>query len=271
MTNLITTITQPSTGGKLFLLLFSLAFLGVLAVLPYNLALNPLPKELPVSPVVAIVASVAQGAVLVAIATGLGLFLARRAGLGLPLIEAWISGDSLPSGWLRQLLLAAGLGAAAGALILLLEQVFFGPRLAEVAAAAGAALPEALQPTAWKGALAAFYGGITEEVLLRLFLFSLIAWLGARVDATAAGLPTLRVLWLAALLAAIVFGLGHLPATRALGLPLNGLVVARAIVLNGVVGLLAGWLYFTRGLESAMAAHFAADVVLHVLFPLLKG
>jgi len=30
-----------------------------------------------------------------------------------------------------------------------------------------------------------------------------------------------------------------------------------------------GWLYQTRGLESAMIAHFSADIVLHVLLALL--
>jgi len=38
----------------------------------------------------------------------------------------------------------------------------------------------------------------------------------------------------------------------------------RAIVLNGLVGVIAGWLYWRRGLESAMVAHFCADLVVHV-------
>ncbi|MDD3715217.1 MAG: CPBP family intramembrane metalloprotease, partial [Atribacterota bacterium] len=33
-----------------------------------------------------------------------------------------------------------------------------------------------------------------------------------------------------------------------------------------VAGLAFGWLYWTRGLESSMIAHFSADIVLHVLF-----
>jgi membrane protease YdiL (CAAX protease family) len=35
--------------------------------------------------------------------------------------------------------------------------------------------------------------------------------------------------------------------------------------LNGLAGLAFGYLYWTRGLESAMLAHFTADLVLHVL------
>ena len=82
---------------------------------------------------------------------------------------------------------------------------------------------------------------------------------------TPAGSPTVAVFWVANVLAAILFGLGHLPATAAL-VPLTSMVVLRAVVLNGIVGVACGYLYFTRGLESAMLSHFSADIILHVLF-----
>jgi hypothetical protein len=71
------------------------------------------------------------------------------------------------------------------------------------------------------------------------------------------------------LLAAVLFGLGHLPATLAAGLPLSGLVISRALVLNGLLGITAGWLYRSCGLGSAMLAHFSADILLHVVLPVL--
>jgi hypothetical protein len=37
--------------------------------------------------------------------------------------------------------------------------------------------------------------------------------------------------------------------------------------LNGLGGLAFGWLFLTFGLESAMLAHFFADVILHALIP----
>ena len=52
-------------------------------------------------------------------------------------------------------------------------------------------------------------------------------------------------------------------------LPLTALVVARALVLNGLGGIIFGWLYWKRGLLAAMLAHFSTDVVLHVAVPLL--
>jgi membrane protease YdiL (CAAX protease family) len=42
-------------------------------------------------------------------------------------------------------------------------------------------------------------------------------------------------------------------------------LIARALILNGIPGIAFGWLYWRRGLEAAMVAHFSADLVLHVL------
>jgi membrane protease YdiL (CAAX protease family) len=50
--------------------------------------------------------------------------------------------------------------------------------------------------------------------------------------------------------------------------PLTPLVIVRAVVLNGLLGIGLGYLYFTRGLESAIISHFSADLVLHVLLAL---
>lgn len=97
---------------------------------------------------------------------------------------------------------------------------------------------------------------------------SALAWLLGKVWPGEGGLPSAGAMWTANVLAAVLFGLGHLPATAAL-VALTPLVVLRAIVLNGVVGVACGWLYWRQGLEMAMGAHFSADIVLHVLLPLL--
>jgi membrane protease YdiL (CAAX protease family) len=43
------------------------------------------------------------------------------------------------------------------------------------------------------------------------------------------------------------------------------MVILRAVLLNGLGGIVFGYLYWKRGLEAAMIAHFSADIVLHVL------
>ena len=81
---------------------------------------------------------------------------------------------------------------------------------------------------------------------------------------------SMGVFWIANLAAAVLFGLGHLPATAILA-PLTTLLVVRALVLNGLVGLVCGDLFRRWGLEFAMAAHFAGDLVLHVAPPLIAA
>jgi membrane protease YdiL (CAAX protease family) len=96
---------------------------------------------------------------------------------------------------------------------------------------------------------------------------SLLAWLGAFINQTKDGKPTAIIFWIANILAAILFGIGHLPAASLI-LPLTTLVVIRIVLLNAVGGIVFGWLYQKHGLESAMIAHFSADLVLHVLLAL---
>jgi membrane protease YdiL (CAAX protease family) len=125
------------------------------------------------------------------------------------------------------------------------------------------------------GLLASVEGGVTEEVQLRLFFLSFVA-LGirtvggfARRQREAALTLTPATFWAANLVAAVAFGLGHLPITARL-IPLTPVVVTRAIVLNGIPGVIAGWLFWRRGIEMAMVCHFSADVLLHVVAPLLQ-
>jgi hypothetical protein len=50
----------------------------------------------------------------------------------------------------------------------------------------------------WKRALACFYGGIFEELLSRLFLLTLIAWIAAKVWKDNPNVLTTRAFWIAA-------------------------------------------------------------------------
>jgi len=48
---------------------------------------------------------------------------------------------------------------------------------------------------------------------------------------------------------------------------INSMTITEAIVNNGVIGIICGGLYWKKGLESAMIAHFSSDVVLHLIVP----
>lgn len=263
-------MNKPFNWKVLFILWAAVIF-GVIAVIPYSLelqgsALNNL--DLPISLPALIAIQIVQSALLFGLLIAAGLFFAGRIGLGTPILDAWVRGEVVIDKVRAILPVSILVGVMAGLLIIGLDLVIFQPALLrELGDSANAFDLENTQPAAWKGFLASFYGGIVEEVLLRLFLMSFLAWVGKFVSQTPEGYPTTTVLWTANILAAVIFGLAHLPATATL-IPLTPLVITRAILLNGLGGVAFGWLYWKRGLESAMVAHFSTDIVLHVLLAL---
>jgi hypothetical protein len=133
----------------------------------------------------------------------------------------------------------------------------------------GVTIPEEANTPPLDGLLAAISAGITEETLFRLFGLSLLAWLIGLLFHDSDGRPKLIVFWSANILFALAFGAAHLPAEAAIGLPLNPLVITSTLVLNGIGGLIFGWLFWIFGLESAMLAHILADILRHSLIPFI--
>ncbi len=256
---------------KVFLILWIAAIFSVIAILPYSLSLqsNMLQSlKLSIPLPVVITLQVLQNAILFGIAIFGGLFFASRAGLGAPILESFTRGETVADKVRAILPLSIILGVVSTLVVLGLEFFYFQPALAKQLSSTASALNlRTSQPAAWKGFLASFYGGIAEEILLRLFVMSFFVWLGRFVSKTSDGKPTSVVFWTANILAAILFGLGHLPAMTLI-VPITALVVVRTVVLNGLIGIACGWLYWRRGLEAAMISHFSADLVLHVLLAL---
>ena len=258
---------------KIFFILLAACVVSSLLVIPYTLALTSSKTE--ITPVILIL-SAAQNLVLFAVAAFLGLLLSKQTSMGLLFLQAALGRKNQhtptqssaqgyePTNQTKEfksiLIPSVGLGVMAGILIILLS-IPLNKLIPELQ------IPE-ISISAWKAFLASFYGGIAEEVLLRLFLVSLFVWISFKIKKTKDGLPTNSGIWLSIVLSAVIFGLGHLPATSQI-LPLTGFVITRAIVLNGIGGIIFGWLYWKKGLESAMIAHFSADIVLHVITPII--
>ncbi len=242
---------------KVFSLLLGAGLLGVLSVLPLmfdmlrSRAFGPAP-EIPVPLLVA--ASLLQNGILLAVVIAIGMVLSSRVGLQMRLISAWARGER-PAHPGAVILPGVLVGAAAGAGMVAMEAALFLQQL-----------PKALLPLfdipLWKRLLGGVvYGGITEELLMRLFLVSLVAWLLGKFWKTPEGLPTPGAFWCAIILVAILFGLGHLPITSVLT-PLTPLLIARALLLNGVAGIAFGYLYWRYGLEAALLGHMSTHLVL---------
>jgi len=243
---------------KLFGVLFVAGLFGVIAVFPFLLTmqadvLNDI--SLPLSVVLFI--STIQSAVLIALSIFFGLFLGKKIGLGAPLISDWLAGKEIKEKLKQVLKNGLLLGALGGISIIAFDYLF--SFLIEHIPAVGAPL--------WQGFLGSFYGGIVEEILMRLFLVTLLVWAMSKISGSLDS-PSSFSVWTAIIIVSIVFGIGHLPATAVL-VPITPLIIVRAILLNGIGGMIFGWLYWKKGLLAAMIAHFTTDIVLLVIFPFI--
>ncbi|BDP44230.1 hypothetical protein DAETH_41990 (plasmid) [Deinococcus aetherius] len=83
---------------------------------------------------------------------------------------------------------------------------------------------------------------------------TLLVWLGWGLVERGRGRPGAGVMWGAVVFSAVLFGVGHLGAAG-LVTDLTPAFVARTILLNALVGVAFGWLYWRRNPETAMLAH----------------
>jgi membrane protease YdiL (CAAX protease family) len=252
--------TEPYVRGphlKLALWLGVAGILATLALCPYLIALMPL--KLAASPLplwVLLPAQALQAGVLCWLLSWLGLFLGARHGLDAPWLRAWVYRQPRDPSRRAHWWLAAMLGVVAALLVVGFDLARSPWHSIGTAAAID---------SAWRGALASFYGGIVEETECRLLLVSLFVWLLAWLNRRQARAWMFVV---AIVLAALLFGAGHLPAAFATGMAHSPFAIARIVLLNALVGVVTGTLFWKYGLEHAMLAHFCADLVLHVALPL---
>lgn len=253
---------QRGYPWRLFFLLLCAAIASVLALLPYltallgpRLAAQPLPLPLPAVVLI-------QAFFNFSIATGLGLLAARALGLGAPILEKWLYGTTAVE---RRPIAVISLvmGLALGVMTLLVIMSPAGAPLRGLSP-----IPEGTLPL-WKRLLACAYGGLGEEILMRLFLLSGLLWIATKIFRAS---PRNSVIfWTVNVLVALVFGAAHLPLAASLH-ALTPDVVTVVIALNAFVALGFGYLYWSRGLEAAMLAHFTVDILLHVIGArILKG
>jgi len=244
---------------KTFFVLLVMSLVSVACIFPYILTIQADLIESVGMPIALIfVIQLTQSAFLFSILIFFGLLLTQKIGFNLPLIEACLKGKE----W-RPVLKSIAAPALAWGVV-----VAFSIYVVDILFTFLGATLTTHQNYAplWQTLLASFYGGITEEVIMRLFFMSLIIWIGMKM--LRQSVPKGYGIWVAIVLVAIVFGLGHLPITASLT-SLSPIIVTRAIILNGIGGVVFGWLFWKKGLESAMIAHFATDIVLLSILPMV--
>jgi len=107
----------------------------------------------------------------------------------------------------------------------------------------------------------AIANAVTDELFLRLFVFTAALAVAVRFlsrDRTWA-------VWLAIGVATLADLLLHWPDMTALGLPGVSTVIAYAVARMAIPAVLFGYIYWRRGLGTAVAAHAAAGVALGLL------
>ena len=183
-----------------------------------------------------------------------GYWFARK--LGLPGIF------SEDGNWGRWFLIPLVLGLISG-ILLIIGDLLFGP------INGFGRLVHPVFPISIPAALSA---GIGEEITFRGFVFGLwgviLNWLFKRLNGRT------LALWLANIIAALAFGAGHLGTlmflTGATSLAdLSPMLLVELFLLNGILGILAGWRYMKDGLVAAAGVHFWNNVVFHVLWGLV--
>lgn len=261
-----TSMQQPGTAtvrrsfAQRFLRVYLAGLLGI-AALP--LASVPLLKAneatLPLSLPLMTLLALTQPAILLAAAVALGCTLAHK----LQLKSLLASAATLALAWQQlrthmpqALLLGVGAGAVVILADLLVFKLLLPPAWFEKAAAA--------QPGAWSAlVVGVLYGGITEELLLCWGLMTLIAWALWKTFRRRHVLPGNAVMLTAITLAALLFAAGHLPAAAQIQ-PLDTAIVTRVLLLNFIVGVVSGWLYWRWSLEAAMVAHVGVHLAFFV-------
>ena len=113
------------------------------------------------------------------------------------------------------------------------------------------------------------YGGVIEEVMLRLFMMSLIVYIVWKIFFRREADPPAGVIIAANIIAALLFAAGHLPSTMQMFGEITPMILLRCFLLNGCVGLVFGYLYRKDGIQYSMMAHAGAHIIWKIIWILL--
>ena len=244
---------------KTFFVLLGLAMISIICVFPYILSVQwELLSKIGQPIKIIFIAQFVQSIILFSIVIFLGLLLAKKMNFKLPLLEAILEKNDYKT-ILKSILGRSILWGILVAVSIYVLDILFSIQGAVISTHQNYA-------PVWQKLLAAFYGGIAEEILMRLFLMLVFVWMGVKLFKQTE--PSKIVIITSIFLAAVIFGLGHLPITASIT-TITPIVIIRAIILNGIGGIVFGWLFWKKGLESAIIAHFTTDIFLLSLLPIL--
>lgn len=190
---------------------------------------------------------------MLALAVLIGVTLGHKVGLGTPLITTALQGRS-PWRGLRFLGLPGLAGGIIGAAWLVTLVMFWPESLSVVDPVYSLPLLPKL-----------LYGGITDELLLRYGVMSLVMWLLWRVLGQRQRRPDWLLGWAAVIITALLVGTVPVYLAWSLMAKLPSTVLVQLLLCEIVYGLLAGVLFWRYGLEVAILAHVVTYLFSHGL------
>lgn len=201
------------------------------------------------TPVLLALVTAVQSALYGLVLGTVGIWLAKKTGL-------WKDERSIGG---KPLLYTVIISVIGGLALILPDVFFFGKHVPAIAET------YTVKPTVPYLVATVTYGAVIEEIMMRLFCMSLIAFLLWKVFARKQEMPATGILIIANVMAALLFAAGHLPTTAVM-MGLTPMILFRCFLLNGAFGLAFGWLYRKYGLRYAMIAHGGCHIVSKLLW-----
>lgn len=104
------------------------------------------------------------------------------------------------------------------------------------------------------------YGGVLEEIMMRWFLMSLLAFIIWKLFFKKKESVPVGVLIAVNIVVALLFAASHLPTT-AMTMGITPLILVRCFTLNSLAGLICGHLYMKHGIQYAMLSHMGFHIL----------
>jgi membrane protease YdiL (CAAX protease family) len=233
-------------------ILFLLGIIGVLSLLTVDIPLDPeieelLLKEMSAEQIKYVL--LINPAIMVLLAVIAGSLTFRNASLDTPIIR-WICREHVRPPFV-EILKAGIVGGLISGILLSLASLLFLPLLPNEFKQLSESFELSL-------AARLLYGGITEEIMMRFGLMTLLVWAIQKLSKRQN--PATYIL--AILLSSLIFALGHFPvAYQAVDEP-SFTLLTYILIGNSLGGIVFGYLYWKKGLESAMLAHMITHVVM---------
>ncbi len=235
-------------------LIFFTGFIGIISILATDI---PLPEEIKRQILEKFTTNEFQlltlinPSIFLIIATIIGVLLYDKVNLKIPILEQYIYKEKKSQIWS---ILKYGIigGIIAGILIILITNLsknFLPTNFIEWS--------NTFQPNIITKLL---YGGITEEILVRFGVMTLIIWTLYKIFKNKKPI----IYWTGIFISSIIFGLAHLPIVYGFLGTATVEVVVYIVLANSIGGIIFGWLYWKKGLETAIIAHIFTHIILSV-------